>query len=106
MFKDKTKTMFYNAKILVTLKPEVKDAKAQVLEQVIKRKEFASETVCNVGKYYRIKIEAKNAIEAKYTFDKIANEILANLVIEQYEILSLEEVDESLKSRDYCLSCN
>lgn len=100
--------MFYRAKILVTLKPEVKDSKAQVLEQVITRKEFAQNPHCHCGKYYSLEVEAEDLGSAKLIFVKIGDEILANTVIEQYEILALEELkeNEQTKSGDYCLSCN
>lgn len=78
--------MIYQAEIIVTLKPEVKDAKAQVLEQVIKRKSFALNPKCSAGKFYSLQIEAQNENEASESFKKIADEILANPVIEQYEI--------------------
>lgn len=100
--------MFYKAEILVTLKPEVKDSKAQVLEQIIKRKEFAQAPICHVGKYFKLKIEAPNAIIARESFEKIANEILANPIIEEYKVIALEESDENTKTQsgNYCLSGN
>lgn len=85
--------MDFNTKILVTLKPEVKDSKAQVLEQIIKRKDYAKSSKCHVGQYFQLTIEAKNETEAKEKIEKIAHEILSNPVIEQYEILSIEAIE-------------
>lgn len=82
----------FNAKILVTLKPEVKDAKAQVLEQIIRRKEYDSTPKCHVGQYFQLTISADNEEAAREKLNKIANEILSNSVIETYEILTVEKV--------------
>lgn len=85
--------MDFNTKILVTLKPEVKDSKAQVLEQIIKRKDYAQSPKCHVGQYFQLTIEALDEKEAQEKIDKIAHEILSNPVIEQYEILSIEAIE-------------
>lgn len=85
--------MDFNTKILVTLKPEVKDSKAQVLEQIIKRKDYAASVKCHVGQYFQLTIEALDEKEAIEKIDKIAHEILSNPVIEQYEILSIEAIE-------------
>ncbi len=96
--------MHYSAKVLVRLKPDVKDSKARVLESVIERKDYAQAPVCHCGKFYQIEIESQNLISAEHAIEQIAREILANSVIECYEILSLEEV--SNESRDYSFSGN
>ncbi len=96
--------MHYSARILVTLKPEVKDSKARVLESVIERKDFAQNPVCHTGKFYQIDIESQNSVSARHCVEQIAKEVLANTVIEQYEILSVEETGN--ESRDYSFSGN
>lgn len=84
--------MKFDAKILVTLKPEVKDAKAQVLEQIIRRKDCDASPECHTGQYFQLTISAKDENEAREKTKKIANEILSNSVIETYEILTVEKV--------------
>jgi len=84
----------FSAKIIVKMKPTIKDIKGLTLKRAIESFIGIENLSCNVGSYYLLKFEAKNEIEALHTVEKIAGEILSNEVIEIYEIKALEEVYE------------
>lgn len=82
------------AKVLVKMKPTVKDVKGQTLKNAIDCFMPIENLSCHVGSYYLLKFDAKNEGEALHTVEKIASEILSNEVIETYEIKALEEIYE------------
>ncbi|HNW25986.1 MAG TPA: phosphoribosylformylglycinamidine synthase subunit PurS [Candidatus Gastranaerophilaceae bacterium] len=81
-------------KIIVKMKPDVKDIKGEALKQAVKSVVELHDLQCAVGNWYQISFCAKNQVEALKFIDKIAQDILSNEVIETYEIKSLEEIDE------------
>lgn len=82
------------SKIVVKMKPDVKDVKGEALKQAISSVIKLDNLHCSVGNWYQINFCAKNQVEALKAIDIIAQDILSNEVIETYEIKSLEEVDE------------
>ena len=80
------------AKIVVKLKPTIKDIKGQTLKQAIDRILSVQDLQCNVGNYYSFCFYAESHTNAKEIIEKIAQEILSNDTIEMYEVLSLEEI--------------
>ena len=82
----------FSAKIIVKMKPTIKDIKGLTLEHAVKSIMDVRNLSCHVGSVYFFKFAAKNQIEALHTVEKTAQEILSNDVIETYEIRSLEEV--------------
>ena len=82
------------AKILVKVKPTVKDIKGLTLKSAIDDFMPIENLSCNVGSYYLLKFDAKNEGEALHAVEKIAQEILSNEVIETYDIKALEEIYE------------
>lgn len=84
----------FSVKILVKMKPAVKDIRGLALKRAIESYIPVENLSCNVGNIYMMKFEANNGTEALNTVKKIASEILSNEVIETYEIRALEEVDE------------
>ena len=82
------------AKIIVKMKPTVKDIRGLTLKRAIDSFIEIENLSCHVGNYYLLQFDAKNEIEALHTVEKIAGEILSNDVIETYEIKALEEVYE------------
>lgn len=80
------------AKILVKIKPNVKDIKGITLKNAIESFMSVEDLTCSVGYYYILEFCANSEGEALNAANKIAGEILSNEVIETYEIKALEEV--------------
>lgn len=84
----------FSAKVLVKMKPTVKDIKGQTLKRAIESFINIENLSCSVGSYYLLKFDANTEAEALHKVEKIAQEILSNEVIETYEIKYLEEIYE------------
>ena len=71
---------------IVTLKKEVLDPQGKVVNQTLKN--MGHENITNVrqGKYFEIEINESNKIVAKKKAEEICKKLLANIVIEDYEI--------------------
>lgn len=77
----------FKAKVKVNLKPEIKDIKAKTLEQAVSQLINVQNLKCRVGNIYSLDFEAENEENAQEIVKTVAEEILANSVIEEYEIL-------------------
>lgn len=84
----------YSAKIVVRMKSTVKDVKGLTLKRAIESLFYVENLSCNVGNVYFLKFDANNRNDALRYVEQIAKDILANEVIETYEIKNLEEVYE------------
>ena len=84
----------YFAKVVVNIKPSVKDIKGLTLKQAVENLLTVENLNCRVGNLYSLNFNAKSESEARSIVDKIAQEILSNDVIETYEILSVDEIHE------------
>lgn len=76
----------FKAIIKVTLKPAIKDIKAVTLEKAIPHLIQVDNLKCRTGNLYSLDFEAETKIKAEEIVNKIAQEILSNSVIEEYEI--------------------
>lgn len=83
----------YCAKIVVNLKPTIKDIKGYTLKEAVDNLMNVHDLECNVGSYYNLCFYAEDNNNAFEIAEKIAQEVLSNDVIEMYEILSLEEIN-------------
>lgn len=82
------------ARIIVKMKPTIKDIKGLTLKRAIESYMPIENLSCNVGSFYSLKFDANDEAEALKTVKNIASEILSNEVIETFEIRALEEIDE------------
>lgn len=82
------------AKIIVHMKPTVKDIKSITLKQAIESLLPVENLTCQTGSFYVLNFSAQNQAEALHKVEIIAKDLLSNEVIETYEIKSLEEVYE------------
>lgn len=82
----------FSAKIIVKMKPSVKDVKGLTLKRAIESYVPIENLSCKVGSVYFFEFDAENQAEALHKVEKIAQEILSNEVIETYEIRTLEEI--------------
>ena len=76
----------FKATVNVKLKVTIKDIKAQTLEQAVHSLMPVQNLKCKAGNTYSIEFDAKDKNEAEKIINTIAEEILSNSVIEEYEI--------------------
>ena len=83
----------YSAKIIVNIKPSIKDIKGLTLKNAIENIVEINNLNCRVGSIYTINFDSMNIQQAEKIANKIAQEILSNEVIETYEV-KIEEIYE------------
>lgn len=83
--------MKYAADIKVFLKDGIKDPQGLAVESVLKRTNIDSSATIRAGKFFFITTEAQNEQEAVEKINKICDEVLANPILERYEILKVKE---------------
>ncbi len=74
--------------IVVTLKKDVLDPQGTTIKKVLKGMNFTSLNEVRQGKYFEIDIDEKNQKEAEDKANEMCKKLLANLVIEDYKIIS------------------
>ena len=80
----KSSGKLFEAKIYVTLKKSVLDPQGKVILQSLHSLGFKQTGAVRVGKYFEIRVSAKDLSDAKLQISKMCNQLLANVVIEQY----------------------
>lgn len=84
----------FKAKVIVKMKPSVKDVKGETVKRAIQDYLPLENLSCNAGNVYYLTFDAQNEAEALHAVEKIAADILSNEVIEAYEIRYIEEIYE------------
>jgi len=74
------------AKIHVTLKPGVLDPQGKAVGHALESLGFGGLGAVRQGKYIEIDLTGNDADEAKTQVDAMCRQLLANTVIEKYEI--------------------
>ena len=75
------------AKVYVTLKPGVLDPQGKAIHHSAELMGYKSIADIRQGKYFEIALdESVNETEARESVGKIANDVLANPVIEDYRV--------------------
>ena len=75
------------AKVYVTLKPGVLDPQGKAIQHSVELLGFENINDIRQGKYFEIALDpAMSASDAQVSAEKIAGEILANPVIEDYRV--------------------
>jgi phosphoribosylformylglycinamidine synthase PurS subunit len=75
------------AKVYVTLKPSVLDPQGKAIHHSVELIGFEGVADIRQGKYFEIEIaDAVSESEARTTAEKIAKDVLANPVIEDYRV--------------------
>ena len=75
------------AKVYVTLKPSVLDPQGKAIHHSVELLGFEQIADIRQGKYFEIALDsALTESEAKATAEKIAKDVLANPVIEDYRV--------------------
>ncbi len=76
------------AKVYVTLKPSVLDPQGKAIHHSVELLGFENIGDIRQGKYFEIALDPKLAVEkARDTVEKIARDVLANPVIEDYSVV-------------------
>lgn len=75
------------AKVYVTLKPSVLDPQGKAIHHSVELLGFEQVTDIRQGKYFEIALDAElSEADAKALAEKIAKNVLANPVIEDYKV--------------------
>ncbi len=73
--------------IIVTLKKEVLDPQGKVIKETLENMNFKGIKEIRQGKYFEVEIDEKNFEDAKVKAEQLCKKLLANLVIEEYQII-------------------
>ncbi len=79
--------MKYQAKVIIKLKDNVKDAKGEAISAVIRRIGFEDNANLRMGKVFEFTISADDDNAAREKLCNIIDTVLLNPVVETYEIL-------------------
>jgi phosphoribosylformylglycinamidine synthase subunit PurS len=75
------------AKVYVTLKPSVLDPQGKAIHHSVEQLGYQRITDIRQGKYFEIALDdSVNESEARQAAEKIAGDVLANPVIEDYRV--------------------
>ena len=74
-------------KVIVTLKNGVLDPQGKAIQQTLNGMGFSEVNEVRQGKYFDIEVNDADEHKAKTKVDEMCKKLLANLVIEDYEIL-------------------
>ena len=89
----------FRAEVFVTLKPVVNDPAGLTIKGGLHALGFESVTEVRAGKYLVLRLDAADANQARQRIDEMAQQLLANAVIEDYRI-ELEPVGEPVATGD------
>ena len=73
---------------VVTLKKEVLDPQGKVVAQTLKNMGYNNIVNIRQGKFFEVELNEKNNIRGKEITEEICKKLLANMVIEDYKIIS------------------
>ena len=74
-------------KVIVTPKNGVLDPQGKVIQQTLNGMGFSSVNEVRQGKYFDIEINEKDEAKTKAKVEDMCKKLLANLVIEDYQII-------------------
>ena len=72
---------------IITLKKDVLDPQGKAIQQTLNSMNFIDVNEVRQGKYFEIETDIKNEKDAKKNVEEMCKKLLANLVIEDYEII-------------------
>jgi|TARA_B100000749_G_scaffold80745_1_gene61151 phosphoribosylformylglycinamidine synthase len=74
-------------KVIVTPKNGVLDPQGKAIQQTLNGMGFSSVNEVRQGKYFDIEINEKDEAKAKARVEDMCKKLLANLIIEDYQII-------------------
>ena len=78
--------MSYSARVDVMLKPGISDPQGQTIEKALPVLGYEGVSGVRVGKRIDLEVDAANADEARTKVQEMCERLLANPVIESYEV--------------------
>lgn len=78
--------MSYAARVNVTLKPGIADPQGQTIERALPALGYDGVRGVRVGKVIELEVDAPDESEAKRRVEEMCERLLANPVIESYEV--------------------
>ena len=78
--------------VVVMLKPGMADPQGRAVEDALPTMGWSGVTDVRVGKHVELTVEAESEGAARALVEQVAGRLLSNPVIEDYRILSAEEV--------------
>jgi len=76
--------------VRVTLKPDVLDPQGKAIQKASVSLGYQAIRSVRQGKLFEVELDARDAAAAKSLLTELCNKLLANPVIEDYEIVSVE----------------
>ena len=76
--------------VIITLKQDVLDPQGKVINQTLTGMGFSNIDEVRQGKYFEINVNEQDEKKAKTQVEEMCKKLLANLVIENYKILSTQ----------------
>jgi phosphoribosylformylglycinamidine synthase len=80
----------FKASIHVTLKRDVLDPQGKAIQSACKSLGHAGVASVRQGKLFELELEAKDEAQARAVLRELCEKLLANTVIEDYAVVSLE----------------
>ena len=74
-------------KVVVTLKKGVLDPQGKAIQQTLNGMGFSNVNEVRQGKFFEVGVNEKDEAKAKIKVEDMCKKLLANLVIENFEIL-------------------
>ena len=74
-------------KVIITLKNGVLDPQGKAIQQTLKGMNFNNVDEVRQGKFFEIEVKENDESKAKSLVDDMCKKLLANLVIEDYQIV-------------------
>ena len=74
-------------KVIVTLKNGVLDPQGKAIQQTLNGMGFSSVNEVRQGKFFEVDVNENDEAKAKIKIEDMCKKLLANLVIENFEIL-------------------
>ena len=74
-------------KVIVTLKNGVLDPQGKAIQQTLNGMSFDNVSDVRQGKFFEIEVKENDESKAKLLVDEMCKKLLANLVIEDYQIV-------------------
>lgn len=78
--------MVYKAKVTITLRKSILDAQGSAIEKATHKVGYNNVSNIRVGKIIELNVEAKDKAEAKEIAGRLSNELLANTVMEDFNV--------------------
>ncbi len=81
-----SETVLYQAKVYVTLRPSVLDPAGTAVRAGLGHMGYDNVSKVRIGKYIELELTAESELAAQQQLDQICDQLLANPVIENYQI--------------------